>query len=994
MEKYNDLSVISENRAYQRAYYIPHKTLDSALTYEKYHSEAYRDLNGQWAFTYLECPQDLPESISALTFPDTLPVPSCWECYGYGQIQYTNRNYPYQFDPPYTHAMNPVGVYSRSFEAAKGRTYMVFEGVSSYLELYINGSFVGMSRGSHCQAEFDITAFVKEGENTVTAVVYTENAGSYLEDQDQFRYHGIFRDVYTLTRPENHIRDIYLKPRITGEVALEVTFQGEPQPYDFYILLPDGSRVTKVDAPKLWSAEKPNLYDAVVECAGEVIVRRIGFRSVGVSERGELLINGVAVKLKGVNRHDSYPGKGWCASREDMLKDIFLMKQHNINCIRTSHYPNHPEFYELCDRYGMYVMDECDVETHGVEYALGIRTVIAAKAIVDNPAWEGAMLDRMIRMVERDKNAPCIFSWSLGNEAQFGCNHEKMAAWTKGRDETRLIHYEHAIYMHKAMDENQLPVPKCVDMVSRMYPSYEFVDLQGKLTTDMRPYFLCEYAHAMGQGPGDLRDYWDIIYSHPRVIGGCVWEWCDHAAIRKLPDGREGFIYGGDSGEFPHDGNFCCDGLVFPDRTPSTGLINYKKVIEPWAVTWIDAKKGIIAVENRSDFTDLGEYDITWQLRLDDKVIPMGRLPVACKPHETCRVQLSYELPYTCAMGAYVELYMNRRERTEWCEAGFNVAWQQLALPVPVQSPQRVESFPCAVEAGRRFVTVQTKRFAYTLDTARGMLVSMKKEGKELMKRPSDVVLWRAMTDQDRNVKKNWIDRHVHKAYFKVRSFETAREDKAYTVTFQGVYGAFSQTGLYFGTVSYRFTEAGLQITMHAEKNMTLLTAQSAYGDYFDNGMTWKFLPDIGDIPRFGMRFSLLREFEQLQYFGMGEYECYVDFRDHAKMGLWNTTVTDQYVNYVMPQDHGNHTKVRFATLSAPDASVTFRAEGFEFSALHHTMEELDEKQHAFELSQGDSTEVIICYKNRGIGSGSCVVQLQDQYKITDKTIDFTFTLE
>lgn len=995
MEKYNDLSLVSENREKQRAYYIPHTALESALTGQKEKSSAYRSLNGSWSFAYFETPQDLPDDMGQLTFGTELPVPSCWECYGYGQIHYTNRNYPFQYDPPYTSPLNPVGVYSREFEvASQGRTYIVFEGVSSYLELFVNGKYVGMSRCSHCQAEFDITAFVTGGTNTVTAAVYTNNAESYLEDQDHFRYHGIFRDVYTLTRPENHIRDIYLKPDVSGRVALEVTFKGAAQPYEFFIQLSDGSRVTAVENPKLWSAEKPNLYNAVIICNGEYICKRIGFRSIAVSEKSELLINGVSVKLKGVNRHDSYPGQGWCASREDMLKDIRLMKQHNINCIRTSHYPNHPEFYELCDQYGLYVMDEADVESHGVEYALGMRTVASAKSIVDNPAWEASMVDRMQRMVERDKNSPCIFSWSLGNEAQFGCNHEKMSAWAKSRDNTRLIHYEHAIYLNKRFDEGQLPVPACVDMVSRMYPAPHFVELQGGITKDPRPYFLCEYSHAMGLGPGDLKDYWDIIYRYPRLIGGCVWEWCDHAAIKELPDGKVGYLYGGDSGEFPHDGNWCCDGLVFPDRTPSTGLLEYKKVIEPLVIRWVDAEKGILSFENRCDFTDLSEFDFHWQLRIDGKVIPQGSFTVSAKPHETVEVTLTCDLPESCRLGAYAEVYMDRREAAAWCEAGHNVAWAQLELPVPVADEAVQAVFPVSVEEGKRYITVETDKYTFTLDTARGMLVSAKAGQREMFKRPADLMLWRASIDNDKQEKPLWREHHVHKSLFKVRSFKTRREENAFVAEFDGTYGAPSRVGIYFGTITYRFTAGGVEIAMHADKNWQLVNAQRDYGDYFDNGMTWKFMPDIREVPRFGMRFSLTKDFEDLEYFGKGDRECYIDFQNYTKMGLWKSTVTDEYESYIMPQDCGNHMYTRYATLTAPDSAVTFKgADSFEFSALHHTVEALDEHLHAFELPETDSTEVIICYKNRGIGSGSCVVPLMEKYRITDTTIDFTFSI-
>ncbi len=606
MEKHNDLKIISENREPQRAYYIPFADEQTALTGKKEASDRYTGLNGTWNFKYFESHLDVPEAVGEIVYDATLPVPSCWECHGYGQIQYTNINYPFQYDPPYTLGVNPVGAYARSFQwQGRGRAYLVFEGVSSYFELYVNGRYVGMSRGSHLQAEFDITSHVSHGTNTVTVLVYTYNVESYLEDQDFFRFHGIFRDVYLLCRPEDHIWDIYIKPRMDGQVELEVTFSGDCLPYKVHYFLPDGTLVKKIENPHPWSAEKPVLYGILIECNGEFIYRNFGFRTVAASEKGELLINGVPVKLKGVNRHDSHPKYGYTVTYADMERDVLLMKQHNINCVRASHYPNHPEFLELCDKYGLYVLDECDIETHGVEAAYGLCSLRSIEEIASNPAWTASYLDRMERMVERDKNAVSVIIWSLGNEGQFGTNFVKMSEQTKARDYTRLIHYERTAFPNKAYGADQIPIHPCVDIVSRFYPTVENFEIQGQMTVDMRPYFLGEYGHAMGLGPGELKDYWDLIYKYPRLIGGCIWEWCDHAVEKVLPDGRVGYLYGGDSGEFPHDENFCCDGLVFPDRTPSTGLLEYKAVIQPLLVNAVDLAQGRLRFENRYDFTDL-----------------------------------------------------------------------------------------------------------------------------------------------------------------------------------------------------------------------------------------------------------------------------------------------------------------------------------------------------------------------------------------------------
>lgn len=996
MEKYNDLALVHENRLPQRAYYIPHPTLQSALTGKKEASSAYKSLNGIWNFAYFETPLDLPDDMYAIAYENTLPVPSCWECYGYGQIQYTNKNYPFQYDPPYVETFNPVGVYSREFTAeGKGKTYLVFEGVSSYFELYVNNRYVGMSRASRCQSEFDITPFLVEGKNVLTVAVYTMNVGSYLEDQDQFRYHGIFRDVYLLERPQNHIRDIYLKPDVSGRVDLEVTFADAELPYEFYILLPDGSKVTEVKEPKLWSAEHPHLYDAVIVCNGEYILRRIGFRSIAVSPLGELIINGVSVKLKGVNRHDSHPEFGWCTTEEHMIRDIEMIKSYNMNCIRASHYPNYPEFVEMCDRYGLYMVAECDIETHGIDYAVGMRTVAAAKEIVDNPEWLPAMMDRMERLVERDKNAPCVIFWSLGNEAQFGENHVKMAEATKARDNTRLIHYEHAVWQAKHWGADQPKVHESMDMISRMYPPVWAVEVQGGLTDDPRPYFICEYSHANGLGPGDLKDYWDVIYRYPRLIGGCVWEWCDHGVQVKQPDGSNAFLYGGDHGEFPNDGHYCCDGLVLPDRTPSTGLMEYKKVIQPLVISWADEKKGIVRIENRFDFTDLADFNFHYQLRVDDVVTDLGKVEVAVAPHETKEFTLKFDRPESCKLGAYLELYMDMAEATAWCEAGHNIGWEQLTLDVPVVKEIRVGSYPAAVEEGKRFITVTTDKYTLALDRVRGMLASVKCDGTEYLTRPADLVIWRATIDNDGADAKAWLKDHVHKAYFKPHTSEIQKEQDAYIVSFDGVICAKSRVPIYFVKVAYRFTNLGVEISTHAELSDKLARTQTDFNDTTPTGGGWKFMAEIKDVPRFGMRFALTRDFEELEYFGKGDKECYIDYQEHAKMGVWHSTVAQEYEPYVFPQECGNHINTAYVNLSAGEKTIRFAGEKpFEFSALPYTIEALDKAKHTFELPKPNSTEVIVCYKNRGVGSGTATMKLIEKYKLSDKVIDFTFTME
>lgn len=992
MERYNNLKIVSEKRENPRSYYIPYDDAKAAIGGIKENSKRYISQNGSWNFRYFETPLDLPDDILTISYNSTIPVPSCWECYGYGQIQYTNINYPFQYDPPYTLSQNPVGVYSKKFKLDNfDRLYIVFEGVSSCFELYINGIYAGFSRGSHLQSEFDITEYVTVGENTITVAVYTYNVESYLEDQDFFRFHGIFRDVYMLNRPSEHIEDIYIKTDINSGVSIETTFNGRELPVEVEVFSPDGKKVTDFKAPMLWSAEKPNLYGVLISCNGEFIFKKVGFRTITTNERGELLINGVSVKLKGVNRHDSHPEFGYYTPYEHMKKDILLMKQNNINCVRTSHYPNHPQFLELCDKYGLYVIDECDQETHGVENAYGLCSLASIKQIADNPDWLPSYMDRMIRMVERDKNSPSIIMWSLGNEGQFGRNHVAMSEWTKKRDDTRLIHYERTAFPNKAYGADQIDIDPCVDVISRMYTSLDNLEIQGNITKDKRPYFLAEYCHAMGLGPGELKDYWDVMYKYPRLIGGCVWEWCDHAVLKKFEDGRSGYIYGGDSGEFPHDGNFCCDGLVFPDRTPSTGLLEYKKVIEPVKIKCLDIKNGLFEFENRFDFTNLSELDFYFTIKADKKIICKEKFSVELFPHERKEIKLKYIIPKTVEEFACIDINMVSKEKTAWCSKGHVIAWSSFELPCTVRHEEK-PFVKHTFSQNKRYVTVQSEKLSYVVDKSNGMICSIKHCDKEILVRPCDIVIWRALIDNDIREKKTWINEHIHKTYFKHHNMQLKPTENGCMLSIEGVLGANSRLPLFYVNLDYIWNESGLNIHIYAVKNDKLKALNRSSSEETDVDIHLK--TDIDQIPRFGMRFPLEPGFENIEYFGFGDRECYSDYKEHSKLGIWKNTVTNEYEPYIVPQECGNHIGTKRLSLIWDDSVLNFRSEkAFEFSALHFTIEQLYETKHSYELIPNKSTEVIISYKNKGVGSTSCGPPLQKKYQVTDRIIDFSFRI-
>ena len=994
-DKINDLQKVSENRMPQRAYYIPHSIESLAFCGKKEKSTQYTLLNGIWDFRYLETPLDLPDEIKNLTFDKTMVVPSCWECYRFGQIHYTNMNYPFPYNPPYTLTRNPVGIYRRKIILDKiaPKEYIVFEGLASCFELYINGQYVGLSRGSHLQAEFSIENYLQIGENELTVVVYTYNVESYLEDQDCFRFHGIFRDVYLLHRPKNHIFDIYVKAE-NNRINVEPTFVGEALEYSVRVFDAESNLIMLDEnfVAELWSAEKPYLYTVMITCNGEYIAQKVGFRSIEVSDNSELLINGVSVKLKGVNRHDSHPQYGYVVSYEDMKRDLVLMKQHNINCVRTAHYPNAPQFYELCNELGMYVIDECDYETHGVENAYGLCSQESIKQIASNPAWEASMLDRMRRMVERDKNQPCIIIWSLGNEGQFGENLIKMSEWTKARDHTRLIHYERTAFPNKAYGADQMPIHPCVDIISRMYTSLDNVEIHGQLTTDKRPYFLAEYCHAMGLGPGELKDYWELIYRYPRLLGGCVWEWCDHAVYKTFENGKSGYIYGGDSGEFPHDGNFCCDGLVFPDRTPSTGLLEYKKVIEPFKLHAINVENGEFEIENRYDFTNLRELSFSYKVIADGKEIVNQSLTMDVLPHQKIRFTLKYPVIERVKDGAFIEFYIAQKREVAWCEPGYILAWEQFELPTQKLQKQVLALQEISVSEEKRYIRIQAQDYRYTFDKSTGMLCSFIKNGEECLQRPTDLVIWRATTDNDVHMRREWLEEHIHKTFFMPLESSVRTKERVCKLVFKGVQSANARLPLLFVSVTYECTSQGIRVRLNAERNTRLKVLNRSLAE--ETVLDIHEKRDMDEIPRFGLRVPLKKDFSNIEYFGKGERECYLDYQSHAKMGWWKSNVKNEYEPYIRPQECGNHLSTKWLELSKGSNVLRVESEnGFDFSALPYSIENLDNAEHTFELKESVASEVLICYKNRGIGSHSCGPRLLEKYRFDDKKMDLQFTI-
>ncbi len=946
MRMYEDLRHISENRMPQRAYYIP--------------QGGYTLLNGIWDFKFYDC--DYEEEFLQKDWK-TIEVPSCWQLKGYENPNYTNVAYPYPYDPPYVPDKNPMGVYQREFEVENpGRkTYMVFEGVSSSLELFVNGGYVGYSQGSHLQAEFDISEFVVKGTNTVTAKVRKWCSGSYLEDQDFFRFNGIFRDVYLLSRPEGHIGDIKIT---TEDNRICVDFQGKAK---ISLFDAEKRRLGKINAeeiaeftvdnPILWNAEKPYLYELVFEYKGEVISQKVGFVSYGIGTQKEFLVNGVEVKLKGVNHHDTHPTKGWVMSDEDIRHDLVLMKKLNINTIRTSHYPPTPKFLEMCDELGFYVMLETDLECHGgvsrERQYLGYDCIANPdKWVCAIPEWKDAFVDRMMRAYNRDKNRCSIFAWSTGNESGHGDNHLAMIEYIRKNDHKRLVHCEDASRMSE--DYNMPEYAERADVFSRMYESVEKVIERAENPDFDYPYFMCEYSHAMGNGPGDVFDYWDVVYKHKKLIGGCVWEWADHTV---LVDGVPRF--GGDfPGELTHDGNFCSDGMVFHNRQLKAGSLEVKAAYQYMDCT---LQGDEITILNRYDFTNLSEFDFKYEINVDGEIIREGRQTLDIEPKGTAKVQIP--LPLSCRLGAFVNCYLYDRN-------GYCTAQKQLEIPCEIKSPAAVNTDAAQVTEDAHWIVFSGQNFKYGFSKDLGTFASLVKDGEEQLFAPVWLTVLRAPTDNERKIKNDWYYGTMHcgenfdRQFNKVYEWVLCHDE----LTVKGSLSGVSRTPFFRYTVKYRVSAEGvISVTLDGEVKEECL---------------W--------LPRLGFEFKVPKDKGKFRYFGMGPHENYCDMHHASMIDWYESNAEKEYVPYIMPQEHGNHTRTKALEVKN---GLTFESEKMEINVSEYSGETLMQAQHQDELRKSPCINIRIDYKNSGIGTASCGPELMEKYRLWEKDIHFEFSI-
>ena len=937
MRVYENLQKTSENRMKPKSYYIPGGISE------------YQLLNGEWKFAYFSRDVDVPETITSW---DTIKVPSCWQLLGYENPNYTNVCYPYPCDDPYVPDDNPCGVYEREFELKKkwGRIYYVFEGVSSCAFLYINGAYVGFTQGSHLQAEFDITEYAKEGTNTVTVKVLKWCCGSYLEDQDAFRYNGIFRDTYILQRPEGHIGDVEMIPnekqidiRLEGTAKLRI-FEGENCLLDTEM---NGSYSYEVQQPILWNAEKPFLYTVVLERDGEIITLKAGLRKIEISETYELLINGVSVKLHGVNHHDTSKYNGWCQTNEELRKDLELMKELNINCVRTSHYPPTPYFMELCDEMGFYVICETDIETHGfvnrygnnpVGYDMQSNVWPATK-----PEWRKEFLERMERMVECYKNFASIIMWSTGNESGHGCNHVEMIRWTKKRDNTRIVHAE---------DASRRGLYFNADVYSRMYTGFTDLETYAQCDDIAMPIFLCEYAHAMGNGPGDVWYYSELFDKYPKLIGGCVWEWADHVVT---VDGVE--KYGGDfEGELTHDGNFCCDGMVFADRSFKAGTYEIKAAYQPMKTTYKDQ---ILTVYNRMDFTNLDEFEFRVWIEVDGVVTDDKTTTLSVAPHESEELGILY-FRETCKYGAYLHASLSKDGKV--------YAEVQHELPCEIQT--EAETKPVKLTEEKDVITAKGERFAYTFSKHYGGFTSMVVDGEEQFAGRMQLSILKAPTDNERKMRILWLRPNVW-------------EGENLEATFSKVYDCYVENG-----------EIHVIGSLAGVSRMPIFKYHLVIGILQDGTVKFALKGNVREnaiwLPRLGFEVELPNTSDQFTYYGHGPLESYCDMHHHAPVSMYESSADNEYVNYVRPQEHGNHYGVKMLKIGKLCVESD---KGMECNVSKYSTKALLNANHTDELVADGNVHLRIDYKVSGIGSASCGHPLEEPYRLSEKEIKFAFII-
>lgn len=1002
MKTWENHQIDGINRMPARAHFLTFPSKEKALLNNNRYTHAFKNLNGVWKFMFLDAPEYSPEGFFNSDFDvtkmDDITVPGNWQLQGYGKMHYSDLWYNFPINPPYVPTENPTGIYKRTFfveESYRDKKIIIrFCGVDSAYHLWINGKEVGYSKVARNESEFDITDLIRVGEeNDVTVRVYQWSDGTYLEDQDMWWESGIFRDVELIGVPKDGINDYkviadlddeykngifkveaFLRTTKEVNVTFELVDAGENTVFTKTVVAKEGKAcIDEVIADvNHWTAETPYLYKLfmTVEDDGqivEVIPQNVGFRNIRLN--GEtFLVNGVAIKFKGVNRHDYSPQNGRVVSREEIEKDIILMKEFNINAIRTSHYPNSYYLYDLCDEYGMYLIAETDLECHGFELTGDY------KWITDDPSWELAYVSRMTRMIERDKNHPAIIFWSLGNESAFGCNFRKMTDVAHEMDPTRLVHYEGDFDVESA------------DVYSTMYtwienPKKPYL-MKDIIEKSKKPHVHCEYCHAMGNGPGNLKDYQDLVYAHDKLQGGFVWEWFDHGIESFTESGEKYYRYGGDFGDDPSNKDFCIDGLIMPDRTPSPGLYEYKKVIEPITTTAVDIQKGIINLLSRYDFANLDRFNLVYKVMEDDVILQTGFMAV---PSIEARANKDITLPYDLSAikvkpGAhyYVNISYQLREDTNYASSGHELATAQFELPLYkegiVVRPEGILN----VEKEHTTLHVKGANFSLDFNLVNGNLMNIVRDGMQVLSKGPRLTLWRAPISNDMEI----IDK-LKKVYFLhlehevVMNIDYHMEGNILKVEVDTI-NSTTNSAWHFKT-KYVYTVC--------PSGDILIDVEGTPSGRVD------LAPDM--LPRIGVSMHLDKSMEHVRYFGMGPGENYADSKEAAQMGLYANTVDGLFTNYVIPQENGNHMGCKWVSMTNDRGmGLLASTEGdFNFSASWYEDKDLDDAKHTCDLVKRDYIVFNVDYKQNALGTNSCGQWQLDKYRAKFEDFKLSFRL-
>lgn len=1002
MKTWENHQIDGINRMPARAHFLTFPSKEKALLNNNRYTHAFKNLNGVWKFMFLDAPEYSPEGFFNSDFDvtkmDDITVPGNWQLQGYGKMHYSDLWYNFPINPPYVPTENPTGIYKRTFfveESYRDKKIIIrFCGVDSAYHLWINGKEVGYSKVARNESEFDITDLIRVGEeNDVTVRVYQWSDGTYLEDQDMWWESGIFRDVELIGVPKDGINDYkviadlddeykngifkveaFLRTTKEVNVTFELVDAGENTVFTKTVVAKEGKAcIDEVIADvNHWTAETPYLYKLfmTVEDNGqivEVIPQNVGFRNIRLN--GEtFLVNGVAIKFKGVNRHDYSPQNGRVVSREEIEKDIILMKQFNINAIRTSHYPNSYYLYDLCDEYGMYLIAETDLECHGFELTGDY------KWITDDPSWELAYVSRMTRMIERDKNHPAIIFWSLGNESAFGCNFRKMTDVAHEMDPTRLVHYEGDFDVESA------------DVYSTMYtwienPKKPYL-MKDIIEKSKKPHIHCEYCHAMGNGPGNLKDYQDLVYAHDKLQGGFVWEWFDHGIESFTESGEKYYRYGGDFGDDPSNKDFCIDGLIMPDRTPSPGLYEYKKVIEPITTTAVDIQKGIINLLSRYDFANLDRFNLVYKVMEDDVILQTGFMAV---PSIEARANKDITLPYDLSVikvkpgvHYYVNISYQLREDTSYASSGHELATAQFELPLYKEGIMVRPEGILNVEKEHTTLHVKGANFSLDFNLVNGNLMNIVRDGMQVLSKGPRLTLWRAPISNDMEI----IDK-LKKVYFLhlehevVMNIDYHMEGNILKVEVD-IINSTTNSAWHFKT-KYVYTVC--------PSGDILIDVEGTPSGRVD------LAPDM--LPRIGVSMHLDKSMEHVRYFGMGPGENYADSKEAAQMGLYANTVDGLFTNYVIPQENGNHMGCKWVSMTNDRGmGLLASTEGdFNFSASWYEDKDLDDAKHTCDLVKRDYIVFNVDYKQNALGTNSCGQWQLDKYRAKFEDFKLSFRL-